>query len=417
MVELRFYIDAKKDLNDFYKGFLEIIKKTFPSALPARYGLVEPPEYGLSEKGEEHFLDLLYKNRNIVWYGTFPVKYVLITDWRANEPYYRYAHRPHKIAIWIDEKFYQQNGLKRKVIFFFIEASKFFDVIYAEINEQIDSDRFELLHNMTKKNFWQGEFSYMGTPCIIGKPYCEFTKKENGIILTSSKNLIYFAPDRPVAEKVFIEDFLNSNKKTDKSRKLNSDKKIFSYQPLSLCKVMRKDNIDWNSEESIEYERWFYINLDKRTQYLLDYVDKISDSAIKEMYNSGNPECLTIIWEWFLNENERNHNSFWGKKNQLSKKMELILMDISFLWGNLLVQNCKELGWHKMKKKNYVDYNLIQIGKFSNIVPDRKRKYYYYIDPFRIVDSVADRIFSGEQQNTDLKNEYLYWKDLSKNNN
>lgn len=417
MVELLFYIDAKKDLNHFYKGFLDLIRSTFPPALPARYGLIEPPEYVLSEKGEEHFLDLLHKNRDIVWYGTFPVKYVLITDWRKNEPYYRYAHRPHKIAIWIDEKFYHQNESKRKANSFFIETSKFFDVTYAEINEQIDSDRFALLHNMTKKNFWQGEFSYMGNPCIIGKPYCEYAKKENGMIMNPSEELIYFeinTGDGMTAETVFEEAYYNLRKGNHKKKKPEFRKKPFFYQTLPICKiikVMKKDNAEWSSEECMNYERWFHLNLESRPKYLLNYIEETPGCSVKKLYYSGDPECLTVIWKWFLDANPLKQNFIFRTKKRLSIKMELILMDIGFLWGNFLVQNSSELQWLKNEGKNDIDRNLIQIGKFAEIIPGKKQKFYHCIDPFRIMDILAERIIEEEQQVTDLKNEYFYWKE------
>lgn len=422
MVEIKFYIEAKKDLNNFYEGFLELIENIFPYALPNQYGLVEPPEYILSKNGKKHFLDLLCKNRNIVWYGTFPVKYIMINDWRSNkwgEPYYKVAHKPHEISIWIDDQYYKKNTGKSEVNTFFIEASKFFDVTYAEINKVISSDFSMLIHNMTKKNFWQGDFSHMGSPCIIGKPYCEYVKKEKGIILNSTKDLIYFeinVMDGLVAKDIFEKDFYKPQRKVYKNSKAEINKKKSFYKTLSICKAMKKDNIDWNLEECIEYEKWFYTNLENRPQYLLNYIEKTCGCLVKKMYSSGDPECLTVIWKWFLGEIKAKQNSLFSKKDYLSGKMKLILMDIGFLWGNFLVQNCSELKWYKIKNKNDMDYNLIQIGKFTDTVLGRKGKYYYYIDSYRIVDSLIERINKEEQQITDLKNEYLYWRDISEKN-
>ena len=220
IISICWYMDCKESLSDKLPGFIELLEKYLPPALPRRYGSFEPPQFKYSETGKDHLIRFLKDEHLPVLYCTKPILYLFLSDaYTANQKYGTKDYRCNKIEITMLKEAYAEPNWQFAVKRLFKEASKVLYPFYAEIIDEKEKGICAW--------WWKGIPEKKGNPVIIGDPYttlCVKLPDENKI----ENGLYYFEDD---IQKVKIPRKLISNKKLSAilKRDSNFNVHIFKY--------------------------------------------------------------------------------------------------------------------------------------------------------------------------------------------
>ncbi|MDQ0245133.1 hypothetical protein J2S09_002709 [Bacillus fengqiuensis] len=152
-------------IKDGFKAFLEFIESTLPEALPRRYGIYEPPQFKLAEKGKEHFIQFLSEHIHevIVWYPSKPFTYITIRI-PPKIGATREGFRASYITMEFLEEVMNQPGWPTELKRFWLKASDQLQPFYGEMRKA----KFSI-----GDMWWKGFPKKLGNAAIIGKPYID----------------------------------------------------------------------------------------------------------------------------------------------------------------------------------------------------------------------------------------------------
>lgn len=186
-ISVCWYIDSQQSLSNQMAGFVELLEKYLPQALPKRYGSFEPPQFKYSETGKEHFIKFLEDEHWPVIYGAKPITYIFVSDVCVDNQKFKDAgYRCNKIEIELLKEAYLEPNWQFAVKRLFQEVAKVFKPFYAEIIDEKESAICSW--------WWKGIPIKRGDPIIIGEPYSALLKNlpvENEI----ETGLYYFEND------------------------------------------------------------------------------------------------------------------------------------------------------------------------------------------------------------------------------
>ncbi|MBT2756793.1 hypothetical protein J7E71_12590 [Mesobacillus foraminis] len=159
------FIDDQKFKKDGFKNFLNLIESMIPEAMPRRYGLSEPPQFKLSDKGKAHFIEFMLKNlhEGVVWYPSKPFKYVHIGISDEIGPT-NLGYKSCYIDIEFVEEVMAQPGWALEMRRFWVKASDLLNPFYGEIRSGMSP---------IQGPWWRGIPKNLGASAILGKPYME----------------------------------------------------------------------------------------------------------------------------------------------------------------------------------------------------------------------------------------------------
>lgn len=210
-ISISWYVACEQSLSNQMTGFIELLEKYLPQALPRRYGAFEPPEFKYSVTGKNHLISFLNSEHSPVIYCTKPVTHIFISDaYIYNQKYKVKDYRCNKIEIELLKEAYIESNWQFAAKRFFIEVARLFKPFYAEIIDEKQS--------MICSWWWKGIPLKRGNPVIIGEPYstlCGELPDKNRI----ESGLYYFENDM---DNVKIP------------RKLISYKKLFSINKMDV---------------------------------------------------------------------------------------------------------------------------------------------------------------------------------------
>lgn len=177
------------------KRFVKLLEKYLPEALPRRYGLYEPPQFKLEEKGLEHFIEFLEKNRSNfgVWYPTKPVISVSVCfdeEWGFRHYGGSNKFRANYVEVEIDSEVLNQLGWEDHLRKFWRALSVFIKPFYGDVrflNNLIRSKTTYWIDAKSERHpiktwWWKGVPKSLGQAIVIGEPYVDLWNeiKENG---------------------------------------------------------------------------------------------------------------------------------------------------------------------------------------------------------------------------------------------
>lgn len=229
-ISICWYMDCQQSLSIRLAGFIELLEKYLPQALPRRYGSFEPPQFKYSETGKDHLINFLNTEHQPVIYCTKPITYIFLSDaYIDNQKFKIKDYRCNKIEIELLKEAYLEQNWQFAAKRLFKEVAKLFKPFYAEIIDEKES--------MICSWWWKGMPVKMGNQIIIGEPYstlCGKLPNENKI----ETGLYYFEND---IQKVKIPRSLISNKKLFASNKRDAGffADNFNYAKLFPLKSRR----------------------------------------------------------------------------------------------------------------------------------------------------------------------------------
>jgi hypothetical protein len=161
------------------EALLNLIEKTLPELLPARYGLFEPLEYKLKETGRKHLLKFLtaeFRN-GLIWKPAkgfslhlgFPKP--LGASWRS--------FRTNYIAVSVDASLLCQPGWQTQLRLFWVGMSALIQPIYGDVRALKGQPRSgwylpndpQLEEHPVRSWFWRGVPRKLGVAFVLGSAY------------------------------------------------------------------------------------------------------------------------------------------------------------------------------------------------------------------------------------------------------
>ncbi|MFB5284059.1 hypothetical protein [Peribacillus sp. Hz7] len=152
-------------IKDGFETFLDLMESMMPEALPRRYGIYEPPQFKLADKGKEHFIQFLSENlhEGIVWYPSKPFTYINIRIPDKVGPT-RQGFRSCYITIKFLEEVMKQPGWSMELKRFWLKASDQLKPFYGEMRKG---------QNPRNGTWWRGLPKSLGNAAMLGKPYID----------------------------------------------------------------------------------------------------------------------------------------------------------------------------------------------------------------------------------------------------
>lgn len=246
IISICWYMDSQQSLSNHLEGFVDLLEKYLPHALPRRYGSFEPPEFKYSETGRVHLIKFLNDEHFPVIYCTKPITYIFLSDaYVDNKKFKIKEYRCNKIEIQMLKEAYLEQNWQFAVKRLFKEVAKLFKPFYAEIVDEKE--------NMVCSWWWKGIPAKRGNPIIIGEPYSVLLgnlPKENEL----ETGLYYFEND---IQEIKIPRKFVSNKKllARKRQELGFFADNFNYAkefPLNFPKAVHNMKLHSSPFEMIK---------------------------------------------------------------------------------------------------------------------------------------------------------------------
>jgi len=155
-----------------YRELVALLRKHLPEALPRRYGTCEPPEYRLSDTGEEHLINFLANEGRESMAVLFPHRPVTSFTIHLPEQFGQtpgwLGFRANMISIQISAATLQQPGWERQIRRFWRAVSEFLQPFYGDVRYVSG-----VQPHPVRAWFWRGFPSTSGVAAVIGPPYLD----------------------------------------------------------------------------------------------------------------------------------------------------------------------------------------------------------------------------------------------------
>ncbi|MEH7126557.1 hypothetical protein V7127_25540 [Bacillus sp. JJ1773] len=159
------FIDDNTFKKTGFEALLNLIESTMPEAMPRRYGLYEPPQFKISDKGKEHFIEFISASlhEGVVWYPSKPFTDVHIGIPDKVGPT-REGFRSCYISIDFLEEVMVQPGWPLEIKRFWLKTSELLNSFYGEVRRG---------WSPVSAWWWRGLPKKLGNAAILGKPYID----------------------------------------------------------------------------------------------------------------------------------------------------------------------------------------------------------------------------------------------------
>ncbi|MCM3068245.1 hypothetical protein M3568_18110 [Priestia flexa] len=159
------FLNDYKFKNDGFKKFLDLIESMIPEAMPKRYGLYEPPQFKLTDKGKEHFIQFSSENlyEEVVWYPSKPFTHIGMSIPDKAGPT-SLGYRSCYIEMHFLEEVMKQPGWALEIKRFWLESSKLLNPFFSEIRRG---------RSPVCSWWWRGIPKNLGFATLLGEPYID----------------------------------------------------------------------------------------------------------------------------------------------------------------------------------------------------------------------------------------------------
>lgn len=172
------------------KKLVRFFERYLPEALPRRYGLYEPPQYLLEEKGTSHFIEFLQKNKHetIVCYTTKPVivlGFSIPEKWGYIDWGNKNRFRSNYFSIEFDAKVLDHVGWNRQIMYVWKKLSHIIQPFYGDVRILKNAIRSKSTYGTDEKTedhpiavwWWTGIPQKLGQAVVLGDPYIQYWPK------------------------------------------------------------------------------------------------------------------------------------------------------------------------------------------------------------------------------------------------